>query len=147
GQVGWLARDRWSVPLVHTAHTLAAVKNAALADGDVPEPDSRRVGEQQVVSEADRLVANTADERRQLVGIHRADPDRVDVIAPGADLHRYRPGDQCAARAELGLDPAETVVTFVGRIQPLKAPDVLLRAAAEILHPQPGAGGSGAGRS
>ena len=22
GQVGWLARDRWAVPLVHTAHTL-----------------------------------------------------------------------------------------------------------------------------
>lgn len=38
GQVGWLARDRWAVPLVHTAHTLAAVKNAALADGDAPEP-------------------------------------------------------------------------------------------------------------
>ena len=34
GQVGWLARDRWAVPLVHTAHTLAAVKNAALAEGD-----------------------------------------------------------------------------------------------------------------
>ena len=28
GQVGWLARDRWAVPLVHTAHTLAAVKNS-----------------------------------------------------------------------------------------------------------------------
>ena len=29
GQVGWLARERWGVPLVHTAHTLAKVKNAA----------------------------------------------------------------------------------------------------------------------
>src|SRR3954447_7908937 len=38
GQVGWLARDRWSVPLIHTAHTLAKVKNAALADRDRPEP-------------------------------------------------------------------------------------------------------------
>ena len=54
GQVGWLARDRWAVPLVHTAHTLAAVKNAALADGDSPEPPLRAVGEQQVVDEADR---------------------------------------------------------------------------------------------
>jgi len=41
GQVGWLARDRWGVPLVHTAHTLARVKNAALADGDPPEPRVR----------------------------------------------------------------------------------------------------------
>lgn len=143
GQVGWLTRDRWSVPLVHTAHTLAAVKNAALAAGDVPEPRSRRIGEQQVASEADRLVANTAEERRQLVEIHEADPDRVDVIAPGADLRRYRPGDQRAARAELGLDRSETVVTFVGRIQPLKAPDVLLRAVSEILRPGPGAAADG----
>lgn len=133
GQVGWLARDRWSVPLVHTAHTLAAVKNASLAAGDTPEPRSREIGEQQVVAEADRLVANTEEERRQLTGNHGADPDRVDVIAPGADLGRYRPGGQAAARAKLGIDPAETVVTFVGRIQPLKAPDVLLRAAAELI--------------
>ena len=59
GQVGWLARDRWAVPLVHTAHTLAAVKNAALAAGDTPEPPLRSVGEQQVVDEADRLIVNT----------------------------------------------------------------------------------------
>src|SRR6267154_2348406 len=41
GQVGWLARQRWGVPLVHSAHTLAKVKNALLAEGDVPEPMSR----------------------------------------------------------------------------------------------------------
>lgn len=55
GQVGWLARERWGVPLVHTAHTLAKVKNAALAEGDAPEPRVRVIGEEQVVAEADRL--------------------------------------------------------------------------------------------
>jgi glycosyltransferase involved in cell wall biosynthesis len=69
GQVGWLARDRWAVPLVHTAHTLAAVKNAALADGDSPEPPLRAVGEQQVVDEADRLIVNTEHEAAQLVSM------------------------------------------------------------------------------
>ena len=44
GQVGWLARDRWSVPLVHTAHTLAKVKNRSIADGDRPEPKARVIG-------------------------------------------------------------------------------------------------------
>lgn len=138
GQVGWLARDRWGVPLVHTAHTLAAVKNAALADGDTPEPVARQIGEQQVVAEADRLVTNTADEATQLVDSYDADRSRIDVVAPGADLARYRPGDRDAARAELGLDPRELIVTFVGRIQPLKAPDVLLRAAAEVHRREPG---------
>ena len=39
GQVGALARDRWGVPLVHSMHTMAKVKNDALAIGDTPEPD------------------------------------------------------------------------------------------------------------
>lgn len=132
GQVGWLARDRWNVPLVHTAHTLARVKNGALAEGDAPEPKVREIGEQQVVDEADRLIANTPAEAEQLVGLYGADPARVDTIAPGADLDRFRTGDRAASRARLGIAPEESVLTFVGRIQPLKAPDVLLRAAAEL---------------
>jgi D-inositol-3-phosphate glycosyltransferase len=130
GQVGWLARDRWAVPLVHTAHTLAAVKNAALAEGDAPEPPLRAVGEQQVVDEADRLIANTDDEARQLVALHHADPARIDVVHPGVDLDTFRPGSKVQARTTLGLDPTAPTVAFVGRIQPLKAPDVLLRAIA-----------------
>ncbi len=137
GQVGWLARDRWRVPLVHTAHTLAAVKNAALADGDCPEPMTREIGEKQVIAESDRMVANTAEEARQLVDLYGAAPDRVDVVPPGADLSRYRPGEKATARAELGLAADEQIVAFVGRIQPLKAPDVLVRAAAELLRTQP----------
>lgn len=134
GQVGWLARDRWAVPLVHTAHTLAAVKNAALADGDSPEPALRAVGEQQVVDEADRMIVNTEDEARQLVSLHNAAADRIDVVHPGVDLATFTPADRLAdrsaARAALGLPAGERIVAFVGRIQPLKAPDVLLRAIA-----------------
>ncbi|MFW0788614.1 D-inositol-3-phosphate glycosyltransferase [Gordonia sp. CPCC 205333] len=133
GQVGWLVRDRWGVPLVHTAHTLAAVKNAALAEGDTAEPMLRVIGEQQVIDEADRLVANTETEASQLVSLYHADPSRIDVVTPGADLDCYSPGSRDAARAALGIAIDETVVTFVGRIQPLKAPDVLLSAAAPII--------------
>ncbi len=133
GQVGWLTRERWGVPLVHSAHTLAKVKNAALAVGDAPEPRVRVIGEQQVVDEADQLIANTEVEAGQLVELYAATPEKVRTIAPGVDLDRFRPGDRQAARARLGLPPAATVIAFVGRIQPLKAPDVLLRAAAELL--------------
>lgn len=132
GQVGWLARDRWAVPLVHTAHTLAAVKNASLAEGDRPEPPLRSVGEQQVVDEADRLIVNTEYEARELVSLHRADPERIDVVHPGVDLAMFTPGDKRAARAVLGIPGDEPIVAFVGRIQPLKAPDVLLRAVAKL---------------
>jgi D-inositol-3-phosphate glycosyltransferase len=137
GQVGWLARDRWGVPLVHSAHTLARVKNAALAEGDEPEPVVRVIGEDQVVAEADRLISNTDEEARQLVELYHADPARTVTIPPGVDLGRFRPGSRVAARTRLGLRRDAVVLAFVGRIQPLKGPDVLLRAAAELLGRDP----------
>ncbi|HEX3780071.1 MAG TPA: D-inositol-3-phosphate glycosyltransferase [Pseudonocardiaceae bacterium] len=137
GQVGWLARQRWGVPLVHTAHTLARVKNLALAKGDTPEPKLRVIGEQQVVDEADLLVANTGVEAEQLLRLYAAEPDQVLTVPPGVDLDRFTPGDSSAAREQLGVPADALVFAFVGRIQPLKAPDVLLRAAAELLRREP----------
>jgi D-inositol-3-phosphate glycosyltransferase len=138
GQVGWLARDRWGVPLVHSAHTLAKVKNAALAEGDAPEPMARVIGEEQVVAEADRLIANTVEEARQLVRWYDADPARTLVVPPGVDLERFTDRrDRAAARRAVGVADDALVLLFVGRIQPLKAPDVLLHAAARLLADEP----------
>jgi D-inositol-3-phosphate glycosyltransferase len=140
GQVGWLARQRWGVPLVHTAHTLAKVKNASLAHGDRPEPRGRILGEEQLTAEADRLIANTPTEARELVAHYGAEPSRVTVVQPGVDLEAFVPGSRAAARHSLGLPPDGLVVAFVGRIQPLKAPDVLLHAMAELRRTDPALG-------
>ena len=137
GQVGWLASERFDVPLVHTMHTMAKVKNQALAEGDDPEPRGREIGEEQVVAIADALVANTPEEARQLVELYGADPDAVHVVTPGVALETFRPGPQDEARRRVGLPADAVVLLFVGRIQPLKAPDVLLRAAAELLRRRP----------
>ena len=137
GQVGWLAADRWGVPLVHTMHTMARVKNLHLADGDLPEPMGREIGEAQVVEAADRLVANTEREARELVDLYDADPDRVVVVEPGVDLAVFHPGSQPEARATVGVPSDAVLLLFVGRIQPLKAPDVLVKAAAELVRRRP----------
>ncbi len=135
GQVGWLARDRWGVPLVHAAHTLGKVKNAALAEGDMPEPRARIIGEEQVVAEADRLVASTVEEAHELIEHYNAEADRVAVVPPGVDLRTYAPGT--VVRAKLGIPSDALVLLYVGRIQPLKAPDLLLRVAAAIRASDP----------
>ena len=133
GQVGWLAADRWETPLVHTMHTMAKVKNASLAPGDSPEPLGRIIGEEQVVAAADALVASTSQEADELVQLYDADPARVHVVAPGVDLELFAPGPgRQAERAALGLPADRDVVLFAGRVQPLKGPDVLVRAVAEI---------------
>ncbi len=137
GQVGALARDRWGVPRVHSMHTMARVKNDALAADDVPEPEARIIGEDQVVEAADMLIANTDVEAKQLINLYNAHPGQVQVVHPGVDLSTFRPMDRTAARRELGLQPEALVLMFAGRIQPLKAPDVLLRAVAVLLERAP----------
>ncbi|MGA8987407.1 glycosyltransferase, partial [Aeromicrobium sp.] len=137
GQVGTVARERWNVPLVHTMHTMAKVKNALLADGDTAEPIGRIYGEEEIVRLADRLIANTTEERRELVEMYDAEPARVAVVHPGVDLEVFRTTDQSAARADLGIADDAALLLFAGRIQPLKAPDIVLRAAAVLLERDP----------
>lgn len=138
GQVGLLASQRWNVPLVHTMHTMAKVKNQALADHDQPEPVARAIGEEQIVAGAKALIANTDAEAANLVSLYDACPDRVHVVAPGVDLEHFAPGGgRREARVQLGLDKDSLILAFVGRIQPHKGPDVLISAAGEMVKHDP----------
>ncbi len=70
----------------------------------------------------------TAERNSRLAGIPL---ERFAVIPNAVDLEEFRPGDRDAARARLGLDAAEFVVGFAGRLHRVKNLDVLLRAVAE----------------
>src|SRR3984957_14924325 len=91
GQVAAVAAERWGVPLVQSMHTLGKVKNLALALGDCAESAERIQGEVSVVVAADRLVANTAEEARQLIDLYGADPWRGGTGRPGGGLRGVRP--------------------------------------------------------
>ena len=67
------------------------------------------------------------------MSLYDADVTRVVTVAPGVDLEHFRPGEASGARTRLGVPPDAVLLLFVGRLQPLKAPDVLLRAAQELL--------------
>ncbi len=141
GQVAAVAKERWGVPLIQSMHTLGKVKNLALAAGDCAEPAARIRGEGEVVAAADRLVANTDEEARQLVDLYDAARCRVKTVSPGVDLSVFRPGSASVARARLGLPADAVVLMFAGRIQPLKGPDIVLRAAADLLRSSPALAG------
>jgi D-inositol-3-phosphate glycosyltransferase len=145
GVVGATAKERWGVPLVQSMHTLGKVKNSALASGDAAEPDERIRGELEVIAAADRLIANTAEEAKQLTELYGADPAKVETVNPGADLCVFSPGgpgDKAAARRRHGIAPDAVVLLFVGRVQPLKGPDIALKAAARLLEAEPGLRGT-----
>lgn len=132
GLMGITARRSLGIPLVHSMHTMARVKNLNLAIGDRAEPDARVTAEIEIVRTADRLVANTAQERDELVSLYGADAGRVDVIHPGVNDALFRPQPRAAARAELGLGDTERIVLFAGRLQPHKGPDIAVEALAGL---------------
>lgn len=138
GQLGWMLSERTLIPLVHTMHTMAKVKNLNLADGEQLEPETRAMGEEQIVKNASALIANTDAEAASLVSLYGACPDNVFVVAPGVDLQRFTVGKgKASAREALNISPNAQVITFVGRIQQHKGPEVLVRAVAEMLNHSP----------
>lgn len=136
GRVGRLAAERWGRPLVHSFHTIGRVKNQNLGPGDSPEPAARIAAEDRIVQTADCLLAPTVDEAADLVA-HGAAPDRVRVVPPGVDTDTFMPGSKVEARRRLGLDDRRRIVLFVGRFQPLKSPDIAVRALAEVAVARP----------
>jgi D-inositol-3-phosphate glycosyltransferase len=69
-------------------------------------------------------------ERAQMVWLYGADAGKIKVVPPGVDLDLFRPIPPRQARRILGLPPDRRIVLFVGRIEPLKGIDTLLRAMA-----------------
>jgi len=138
GKVAMYASKELDIPLVHTMHTMARVKNLNLAEGEIPEPMIRVQGETQVVASAQALIANTDAEAASLVSLYDACPDIVHVVTPGVDLYTFTPGDgRKQARDFVGIKQDSLVVSFVGRIQPHKGPEVLIRSAAELVKHSP----------
>jgi D-inositol-3-phosphate glycosyltransferase len=138
GKVAMPAAKELGIPLVHTMHTMARVKNLNLAEGETPEPMIRVQGETQVVAAANALIANTDAEAASLVSLYDACPDTVHVVSPGVDLYTFTPGEsRGVARAHIGQPADALVVSFVGRIQPHKGPEVLIRATSELVKHTP----------
>ncbi|TRZ73291.1 MAG: D-inositol-3-phosphate glycosyltransferase [Streptomycetaceae bacterium] len=138
GKVAMPAAAELGIPLVHTMHTMARVKNLNLAEGESPEPMIRVQGETQVAAAAQALIANTDSEAASLVSLYEACPDIVHVVTPGVDLYTFTPGKgRKSARESIGTPQDALVVTFVGRIQPHKGPEILIRATSELVKHSP----------
>jgi D-inositol-3-phosphate glycosyltransferase len=128
GAVGHRLKHELDLPLVTTFHTLERVKAEVGLGDDIP---LRPRVEAEVVRCADLVVASTREEHDQLVRHYVADPERIEIIAPGVDHTVFHPGDRAAARRHLGI-AGGPVLLFVGRIQPLKGADLAVRALADV---------------
>lgn len=124
-----LAR-RWRVPHVTMFHTLAHLKQ--LANPHESEPTLRLEMESHLLRHANRIIAATQDERLQMIHHCGATSGQVEVIPCGVDLSRFVPYDRQEARTRLALPVSQPILLFVGRLDPFKGPDMLLKAAASM---------------
>lgn len=122
-----LARH-WAIPHITMFHTLAHLKQ--LASPDKTEPFIRLEMERRLIQHTDYIIASTTEERKQMIRHCGATPGQVQVIPCGIDLKMFHPQNQQQARVKLGLGHREPVLLFVGRLDPFKGPDLLLRSAA-----------------
>ena len=120
--------QRWHIPHVTMFHTLGRLKQ--LAHPGEPVPPLRLEMEQRLISHADRIIASTNDERTQMIRHCGATASRIHVIPCGVDLKHFVPHNKQRAREALKLQQERPVLLFVGRLDPFKGPDLLLRAAA-----------------
>ena len=131
GVVGHRLKHDLEVPFVSTFHTLARVK----AEGGDPEPLWRELAEAEIVGCADAICVSCDAEEEQFRRLYGNPQGRIEIIAPGVEHAFFAPGDRTGARRALALDPDVPILLFVGRIQPLKGPDVAVRALAALGRP------------
>ena len=129
---GIAARDlkaEWDIPFVHMFHTLGLMKNRIARMGEY-EGEYRINGEREVLRYADKIIAATQAELAQLQWLYEVRTDNVVIIPPGVDTSRFYPIPQEEAREFVGADLDGEMLVFVGRIEPLKGVDTLIRALA-----------------
>jgi D-inositol-3-phosphate glycosyltransferase len=121
--------DAWGgTPIVHMFHTLGEMKNRVARSEDEKAGEDRLAGERQVLRRANRIVVATLAEMTQLRFLYRADANKMTVIPPGVDTGHFYPIPADEAKQFIGLKPENRMILFVGRIEPLKGVDTLIRA-------------------
>ncbi|MGB3735441.1 MAG: glycosyltransferase [Ilumatobacter sp.] len=128
GVVGHHLKHALDVPFVSTFHTLARVK----AEGGDPEPEWRDRAEAEIIRCSDAICVSCVEEEEQFRRLYGDPNGRIEIIAPGVEHAFFTPGEQAGARHALGADRDVPMIVFVGRIQPLKGPDVAIQALAGL---------------
>jgi len=133
------------VPHVQSFHSIAAADSTPLSHGERAESPGRLAGEAHLARESDAVVAISRAEAETVLTRLGGSPDRVDVVLPGVDSELFHPLDGTATDGTASegtasdgteearvVDPARPYVVVAGRLEPLKAPDLAIRAVAAV---------------
>jgi D-inositol-3-phosphate glycosyltransferase len=125
--------DAWlGVPIVHMFHTLGQMKNRVARSEEERESPERIAAEQTLLVRADRIIVSTLAEQTQLRFLYKADDRKLEIIPPGVDTAHFYPIPSDEAKLFVGLKADDRMVLFVGRIEPLKGVETLIRAMSSL---------------
>jgi len=111
---------------VHTYHSLGAVKYNTIET--IPPIASQRLAvEKEVLETAETIVATSPQEKQHMRSLVST-KGNIDIIPCGTDIQQFGSIDRQAARAKLGIDPEAKVVLYVGRFDPRKGIETVVRA-------------------
>ncbi|MFL5779259.1 MAG: glycosyltransferase [Chloroflexota bacterium] len=131
GMVAVELKHALDLPFVITFHALGRVRRQ-FQGADDRFPDDRFTVEEEIVREADAVIAECPQDEEDLIRLYDADPDRVAVVPCGFDPEEFRPMSRPLARLELDLDPSERILLQLGRIVPRKGIDNVIEALARL---------------
>ncbi|WP_414584662.1 glycosyltransferase family 4 protein [Scytonema sp. PCC 10023] len=127
--VGMQLKEIQGSKQVHTYHSLGAVKYNTI--NTIPLIATTRLAvEKQVLETAERIVATSPQEQEHMRSLVST-KGSIDIIPCGTDIGQFGCVDRQAARAKLGIDPEAKLVLYVGRFDPRKGIETLVRAVAE----------------
>jgi D-inositol-3-phosphate glycosyltransferase len=128
--VGLQLRRHSNIQLVHTYHSLGAVKYQTTQQRPAIA-QTRLAIEKQILEQADCIVATSPQEQQMLRELVSSD-GCIEIIPCGTDISNFRVLPKPEARAKLGLDLNEQVVLYVGRFDPRKGIETLVQAFAQL---------------
>lgn len=132
GSAGLKLQPHLEAPLVHMFHTLGVMKNKVSRNDSDRETGLRVHTEKSLMTLSDLIVASSPADRAHMLRYYRADPQKVEIVPCGVDLNLFSPLPQDTSRDYLKLSSRD-VILFVGRIQPIKGLDCLLKALAILI--------------
>ncbi|TAE54505.1 MAG: glycosyltransferase family 1 protein [Nostocales cyanobacterium] len=114
---------------VHTYHSLGIVKYNTIEN--IPLVASQRLAvEKEVLETAERIVATSPQEKHHMKTLV-SQQGNIDIIPCGTNVNHFGSVDRDTARATLGIAPDAKVVLYVGRFDPRKGIETLVRAVRE----------------
>lgn len=131
GMLGLRLAQDWNVPVVLSMHTSAQAKEY---ESGLAEPAVRKHSEKILLAAAQRIIANTPVEARQLVRFYALPQEKLDVVLPGVDHRIFHPAQDKLCRPD-GSDDLHIV--YAGRMQRLKGAHLLIEAIGCALTQAP----------